>query len=84
MAMTSQDSDMASLSNAFDVVLFLLSILVTGPYFMSISSLVLELRQFPFIRDWTEIQKSGLTYLIFAQYLETKASYECQIWYQRL
>ena len=39
----------------FDVVLFLLSSLVTGPRFMSISSLVLELWQFFFIRDWPEI-----------------------------
>ena len=35
----------------FDVVLFLLSTLVTGPSFMSVSSLVLELWQFCFIRD---------------------------------
>ena len=42
----------------FDVVLFLLSSLVTGPNFMSISSLVLELWQFYFIRDWPEIRKS--------------------------
>ena len=46
--------------NIFDVVLFLLSSLVTGPTFMSISSLVLELWQFPFIRDWPEIRKSGI------------------------
>ena len=45
-------------SNFFDVVLFLLSILVTGPSFMSISSLVLELLQFSFISDWPEIRKS--------------------------
>ena len=38
-------------------ILFLLSSLVTGPSFMSISSLVLELWQFLFIRDWPEIQK---------------------------
>ena len=36
--------------NFFDVVLFLLLSLVTGPSF--ISSLVLELWQFSFIRDW--------------------------------
>ena len=41
----------------FDVALFLLSSLVTGPSFMSISSLVLELWQFPFIRGWQEIWK---------------------------
>ena len=58
MTMTSQFSDMTSLSNFFDVVLFLLSSLVTGPSFMSISLLVLELWQFFFIRDWPEIRKS--------------------------
>ena len=41
----------------FDVALFLLSSLVTGSSFMSISSLVLELWKFSFIRDWTEIRK---------------------------
>ena len=45
----------------FDVVLFLLSSLVTGARFMSISSLVLELWQFPFIRDWPEIRKSEIS-----------------------
>ena len=44
----------------FDVVFFLLSNLVTGPSFMSISSLVLELWQFSFIRDWPEIRKSEI------------------------
>ena len=44
----------------FDVVLFLFSSLVTGPSFMSISSLVLELWQFSFIRDWPEIRKSEI------------------------
>ena len=48
---------MTSASNFFDVFLFVLSILVTGPSFMSISSLVLELWQFSFIRDWPEIWK---------------------------
>ena len=57
MTITSQFSDMTSSSNFFDVVLFLLSSLVTGPSFMSISSLVLELWQFSFIRDWPEIRK---------------------------
>ena len=32
----------------------------TGPGFMSISSLVLELWQYPFIRDWPEIWKSEI------------------------
>ena len=57
MEIESHFSDMTSLSNVFDVYLFLLSILVTGLSFMSISSLVLELWQFPFIRDWREIRK---------------------------
>ena len=47
--------DMTSSSNFFDVVFFLLSSLVTGPSFMSIPSLVQELRQFLFIRNWPEI-----------------------------
>ena len=60
VAMTSQFSDMTSTSNFFDVVLFLLSSLVTGPSFMSISSLVLKSWQFSFIRDWPEIWKSEI------------------------
>ena len=60
MTMTSQFSDMTSTSNFFDVVLFLLSSLVTGPRFMSISSLVLELWQFSFVRDWPEIRISEI------------------------
>ena len=60
MTMTSQFSNMMSLSNVFDVVLFLLSSLATGPSFMSISSLGLELWQFTLIRDWPEIQKSEI------------------------
>ena len=60
MTMTSQFSDMTSSSIFFEVVLFLLSSLGTGPSFMSISSLVLELWQFYFIRDWPKIQKSEI------------------------
>ena len=41
-------------------IFFFLSRLVTGPSFMLISSLVLELWQFPFIRDWPEKQKSEI------------------------
>ena len=48
--MTSPFSDMRSSSKFFDVVLFLLQSLVTGPNFISI---VLELWQFSFIRDLT-------------------------------
>ena len=44
MTMTSQFADMTSSSDFFEDILFFLSILVTGPRFMSISSLVLELR----------------------------------------
>ena len=46
-----------------EVVLFLLSSLVTGPSFMSISSLVLKLCQFLFIRDSPEW---GLTSIWYA------------------
>ena len=45
----------------FDVVLFFLYSLITGPSSMSISSLVLELWQFSFIRDWSEIRKPDIT-----------------------
>ena len=43
----------------FDVILFFVSIAISGPSpsFMSIPSVVLELWQFTFIRDSTEIQK---------------------------
>ena len=58
--MTSQFADMTSSSNFFEFFLFLLSILVTGPSFMSMSSLVLELWQFSFIKDWPEIRKSEI------------------------
>ena len=57
--MTSQFSDMTSTSNFFDVLL-LLSSLVTGPSFMSILLLVLELWQFSFISDRPEIRKSEI------------------------
>ena len=60
MTMTSQFSDMTSTSNIFNVVLFLLSSLVTGQSIISISSLVLELWQFSFTRDWPEIRKSEI------------------------
>ena len=53
-------SDMTSPSNFFDVVFFLLWVLVTGLSFMSISSLFLELWQFSVIRDWPDIWKSEI------------------------
>ena len=59
--MTSQFADMMSLSNIFDVVLFILS------SFMLISSLALELWQFSFIRDWPEIWKSEIPPAGFCQ-----------------
>ena len=57
-----------STSSYFHVFAFLLSSLVTGPSFLSIPLLVLELWQFLFIRDWPflfirdwpEIQKSEI------------------------
>ena len=61
----SQFSDMTSLSNFFEGFQFLLSSLVTGPNFMSISSLFLELWQFPFIKDWPEIRKSEIPVWLF-------------------
>ena len=57
---TSQFSGMTSSSNFFDVVLFLLSNLVTVPRFMSISALVLEIWQFSFIRGSPEIRMSDI------------------------
>ena len=53
----------------FFLTLFPLSSLVTGPSFMSISSLFLELWQFSFISDWPEIQKRKYPRLSFAQNL---------------
>ena len=58
--MTSQFTDLTSTSNFFDVSLLLLSRVVTGPSFMSKSSVVLELWQFSFIRDWPKIRKSEI------------------------
>ena len=58
ITMTSQFSDMSSTSSFLDVVLFLLSSLVPCPSFMTMSSLILELWKFSFIRDWPEIRKS--------------------------
>ena len=57
MTMRSQFSQMTSSSIVFYFFLFSLSSLVTGPSFISVSSLVLELWQFNFIRDWPEICK---------------------------
>ena len=57
--MASQFADMA-LSPLFDVVLFRLSSWGTGLSFMSISSLIMELWQFSFERDWPEIRKSEI------------------------
>ena len=39
----------------FDAVLFLLTSLVTGASFMSISSLALEFLQFSFLKDFPDI-----------------------------
>ena len=53
--------------NFFDIVLFLLSVLVTGSSSMSISSLVLELWKFSFIRDLPEILKLEILLSEFCQ-----------------
>ena len=74
MTMKSQFSYMTSSSNFFDVVLFLLSSVVPGPSFMSISSLVQELWQFLFIRDWRKIRNWKYPRPSFVQYLETGTS----------
>ena len=55
--MTLQFTKMTS-SLIFDVPVFVLSILVIGPSFMSISWLILELWPFSFIKDWPETRKS--------------------------
>ena len=49
----------------FDVLVFLLSSLVTGPSSISIPLLVLKLGQFLLIRDWPEIWKSEIPSCIF-------------------
>ena len=49
----------------FDAILFFLSILVTGPSSMSISSLVLELWHLSFIRGWPEIWRSKIPPSLF-------------------
>ena len=49
--MTPRFADMSSLLNFFDIVVFLLSSLITGRIFMSISQLVLELWHVSFIKD---------------------------------
>ena len=61
MIMTSQFTDKTSQSTFLDVAVFLLSSLVSGPSFMSVSVLVLELWQFLFIRDSIEIRKSEIS-----------------------
>ena len=65
MTMTSQFADITSSLNFFDVVFFLFSSLVTGPGFLSISSLVPELWQFSFIMDWPDIWKSEIRPSVF-------------------
>ena len=61
MTMSPQFAYMTLSSNFFDVVLFLLSSLDTGPNSMSISSLGLLLWRFSFIKDWPEIRKSEIS-----------------------
>ena len=66
------------IDNFFDPVLFLLSSLVTGPSFMTISSLVLELWQFSFIRDWA-IGNTPVWVLP-----KSEVSYGYEIWHECL
>ena len=47
--------------NFFDVAVFLLSSLITGPSFVSILELVPELWQLSIIKDWPEIKKSRIS-----------------------
>ena len=63
-------------SNFFDVVLFLLSSLVAGPRFMSVSSLVLEILQFSFIRDWAKIWKLEIPLSEFCPIFEDWGEWE--------
>ena len=64
MRMALQLADMTSLSNFFRVVLFPLSSLIIGSSFLSISSLILELKKFSFFKGLTQnfqTQVSALT-----------------------
>ena len=61
MTMMSQFSGMMLYSNVLDSGFFFLLILFTGQSFISISSLVLELWRFLFIKDWPEIRKLEIT-----------------------
>ena len=61
MTMTPQFTDMMLLSYFFDVVLFLLSSLVTGPSLMSISLLILKLWKFFFYKRLNRNLEIGLT-----------------------
>ena len=72
---------MTSLSNIFDVTVFFFSSIVTGPSFMSISLLVLELRQFLFVRDWPEFQKSETPTFEFCPTSEIGAREGYQTWH---
>ena len=58
--MTSQFSNMMLSSTFLTLIVFPLSSFVTGPRFMSISWLVLELWQFSFLKNWPKIQKSDI------------------------
>ena len=61
MTMTSQLVNMMSLITFFDVAVFLLSSLVTGPSLMLILSLVLELSKLSFTGERREIWKSEIS-----------------------
>ena len=69
----------------FDVAVFLLSSLVTGPSFMSISLPVLELWQFLFTKEFGQKSRNWkLPRLSFFQYLETWVDQGYNIWQEYL
>ena len=68
MAMTSQFGDMASSSNIFDVAVFLLSSLVTGPSFMSILLMVLELQWTLYLEIARDREISSSHYVNFPEH----------------
>ena len=82
MAMTAQFFDMTSSTIFFEVVLYLLSTLVTYRSFMSISSLVQELGQFLFKGIDQKSRNWKYSCLSFAQYMETGLSKEYQTWHK--
>ena len=63
---------MTSSSTVFDVAVFLMSGFVTGPSFIAISLLGMELWQFSFITDWPKIWKSEIILSEFCPIFEDR------------